>query len=329
MATAPQATGRDLSLAQTVPTSPFPLPALANGEGRKPLVLRRDLLAVKKARSELRRQAQDDYKEARNSPERGRLRDYIQDEYAVEDALERELQSSFLPQHGTQQLLGTSALFTSPLFNVRSKSAVRDQHVQLTLPTRDESATLQYRGPELRQSDALIFLVLVHMLRDLRLGIRACFDAAEVCRAVYGRYDGDTRRQLREHIYRLQRGLLVFANFSVQLVQQFDYPARGPWTVAFDPRIVELYSRRTNVWLDIGLRLALPEGLSSWLYGYVASQTTLIPMRVSAIKTLCGSHASDRNFAESMRTSLDELASAGVIDKGWSLKSGMIRWLKL
>ena len=137
------------------------------------------------------------------------------------------------------------------------------------------------------------------------------------------------RRQLREHVQRLQQGLLIFDTFSVQLCQRFDYPKTGLWTVGLDPQVTKLFERSPKVWFELQGRLSLPEGLATWLYLYVASQTRLIPTPLTKLKTLCGSQASDKAFSNRLRDALKHLAQLGAIDKGWSFDNGQVRWLKL
>lgn len=187
---------------------------------------------------------------------------------------------------------------------------------------------VRYEGPELRQSDARVFLALVHMLRDIRCGVCASFQAGELCQALFGRYDGDSRRQLRESIQRLQRGLLVFSSFSVQMLQRFDFPSRGPWSVALDPQVAALFDHTPKVWLQLQQRLALPDGLTTWLYAYVESQRRLIPMQLDTLRALCGAESSGRAFANRLRVALRHLAEAGLIDVGWSLRGDQLRWRK-
>ena len=72
----------------------------------------------------------------------------------------------------------------------------------------------------------------------------------------------------------------------------------------------------------------LPEGMASWLYTYISSQTRLIPMRLATLRELCGSEANDKAFSNRMRDALKLLARLGTIDPGWSLKGGQVRWRK-
>lgn len=239
--------------------------------------------------------------------------------------LEEILTCRLLPQHGPTQFLGARTFLQTPLFRVAGKQCPRAAATTVLLLDQPQVA---YRGPELRQSDGLVFSTLLHMARDVKLGTAVSFHPSDVCRAILGRYDGNARRQLKDHIQRLQSGVVAFENFSIQLCQRFDYPAKGRWSVALDPNILSLFRDNHQVWLEVDTRLKLTEGLASWLYGYVRTQSKLIPMRLEALRARCGSEASDKALMNGMRAALRELAAHGVVDAGWSLGEGVVRWRK-
>lgn len=249
-----------------------------------------------------------------------RIRACNEQEHLIEELLKTQL----LPQHGPTQFIGPRAFLQTPLFRVAGKQRARQGATNLVLVAQPQ---VTYRGPELRQSDGLVFASLVHMARDVRLDVGVSFHAEDVCRTLFGRYDGNTRRQLRDHIQRLQSGVIAFDTFSIQLCLRFDYPNRGRWSVALDPHIVALF-QGTHVWLDVATRIRLPEGLASWLYGYVRSQTRLIPMKLETLRQQCGSEASPKAFMNGMRLALQQLAQRSVVAPGWSLGAGWVRWLK-
>ena len=211
---------------------------------------------------------------------------------------------------------------------MRSKTQPREKHVDLELPAPHGKTVIRYVGPELRQSDGLVFLALVHMLRDVQVGTAVSLQPEAVCTALFGRYDGNSRRQLREHIQRLQQGLLIFETFSVQMCLRFDYPKTGRWTVALDRHITELFRHSPAAWFALRDRLALPDGLATWLYTFVSSQTRLIPMKLSTLSQLCGSDAGEKAFSNRMREAMKHLATCGVVDTGWSVGHGEVRWRK-
>ena len=265
---------------------------------------------------------------AADNPQRSKLYRGIQERHATKSHLEAVLATSFLPAHGANQLISPRVFFLSPLFRVASKTVERERTISLELRSQEGGVLMRYTGPELRQSDGMVFMALLNLARDEQLGEAVSFSVEELCRKVFDRYDGPTRKLLRSHIQRLQRGLLEFDQFSVQLCQRFDYPSRGAWSVRLDKDVVALFQRSSEVWLDLGRRKALPEGLTTWLYGFVESQTKLIPMKAATLRDLCGSEAADESFLRTLRVALHALAEQGVIDSGWSVQGGFVHWMK-
>lgn len=242
--------------------------------------------------------------------------------------LDTDLSNNFLPQHSGKQLISPQIFLMSKLFNVRSKGTPREELVVFDL-VRSADYFASYRGPELRQPDGLIFMALINMARDLRIGTSLAFEPSQLCNQILGYYDGDARNRLKESIYRLQHAVLRFPTFSVQLAMRFEYPKRGAWSVMLDPQIVGLFKESRLVWMDFGIRKSLPEGLTTWLYSYVEAQTKLIPQKLETLRALCGSDATeDRAFAIVLRRALNSLTAAGVIEDGWSVKEGILRWKK-
>ncbi len=290
---------------------------------------RRDILSRKAA---LRAQADELAKEARThaagSPERNHLYKGVQQSLEEQDRLEGVLTNDFIPQHGPQQLISPRAFFVSPLFRVCSKRVERSRDMSVELKNAAGQVLFRYNGPELRQSDGLVFMALLNLVRDIRVGEAVTFHAEDLCRAVFRRYDGPARAQLRDHIKRLQRGLIEFDRVSVQLCLRFEFPAKGPWSVALDKDIVRLFKQSNEVWLDLPRRQELPEGLTTWLYSYIESQTTLIPTAIDRLRQLCGSDASEDSFPRTLRLALKELNQHGVIDDGWRMNRGVVHWRK-
>jgi hypothetical protein len=232
-----------------------------------------------------------------------------------------------MPQHGQSQGIGPQSFFTSKLFHVKSKAAPRASTVEFTLGA-DSSNCARFVGPELRQGDAIVFMTLLNLCRDYLLGKDVSFDAAAMTRALWGSYNGQQRARLKSSIQRLQRSTIEFADFTVQLVQRFEHPRGGDWCVALDRGIVELFGRERYVWLELPIWLQLSKGLTTWLYGYICSQQTLIPTPISNLHERCGSDANDKAFREMLSNALKQLASKGIIDSGWHLKDERVHWRK-
>ena len=315
-------------MANERPRALLPVLELEFHEIGQDLRTRRGTIEAKEIQDSLRQMDARELRGNRDSDQKTLLSRSIRHHADTAYFLEQDLQQKFIPLHTPNQFLGPRIFFVSSLFSVRSTKEARKLHIEMKLPVPDGADAIQYVGPELRQSDALVFLALLHMLRDFRTGISVSFQPEDVCRSLFGRYDGNARRQLREHIQRLQQGLLIFRTFSVQLCQTFEYPKTGAWSVALDRHIVEIFSLSKHVWFPLHERTALPEGLASWLYTFISSQTRLIPMRLSTLRELCGSKANDKAFSNRMRDALKLLTRLGTIDPGWSLKHGEVRWRK-
>lgn len=242
--------------------------------------------------------------------------------------LEASLQEQYVPAHSARQLMSPQALLVSPLFNVKSKATPRQLLIRVGL-YKDDRFEVQYQGPELRQSDGLVFMALINLARDYKVGTAVQFDASKVCKALYGYYDGRSRVQLKESVKRLMGAVLTFPDFSVQLALRFSHPRRGPWAVSLDPDIVKVFSRSSEVWLDFQLRQSLPEGLTTWLYGYVRSQPRLLPVATRDLLVRCGSDARDaQSFQRQLSRALNELVAHQVLEDNWSIRAGLLTWAK-
>lgn len=262
------------------------------------------------------------------SPEKSHLYQCIRSCVDRENELEAHLTTRFMPCHGPEQLLSPRVFFESALFRVRRSSDTRISQLTFDFPSVIGRPRIRYKGPELGQSDGRVFLALLNIMRDVQVGTAATVHPGALCQALYGRYDGPARKMLFETICRLQQALILFDTFSVQLCGRFDYPKKGPWTVGLDRQLTELFLASKEVWLRLQPRLSLPEGLATWLYSYIESQTRLIPMPLPTLQALCGSKASPKAFVNRMRDALGHLSTADVIDPGWSLKNGQVRWMK-
>jgi len=261
------------------------------------------------------------------SPERDTLWNQRRAAIEEKEMFEHVLVSDYLPGHNSKQLLSTSLLFCSPLFNVKNNNAPRQLSVELSLEQRD-SSTVTYRGPELRQDDSLVFMALVNVSREFKPGTEVCFNAQSLCRALWGLYDGPSRKRLRDSIVRLQGGLLKCPTYGVQLVGRFNYPSNGDWSIVLDRDVVKMFLESRRVWLDLNYRRALSSGLASWLYCYVCSQTRLIPTSLESLQAWCGSEATSSAFRGTLRSSMVVLARAGHVDSGWRIDRGRLHWRK-
>lgn len=283
-----------------------------------------ELRAVRRQRQVL---AQEYSTRDASCPDYAKLPTWIREAEAKEAELTAALEAQFLPQHSPDQLISPQLFFMSRLFNVRSRAAPREALVEFTLGTTKQG-DVTYAGPEMRQGDGLVFMALLNLIRDVQVGKRSSFEPQELCEALWGSYNGEARNRLRQSIFRLQHAVVRFPTFSVQLVLRFEFPKRGRWSVVMDEDIVHLFKESRLVWLDLQQRRNLPEGVATWLYAYIESQTTLIPWPTEKLREMCGSDAQPREFNIVLSRALTKLASIGVVDEGWSIRNGTVHWRK-
>lgn len=265
--------------------------------------------------------------EPRDSPLRDELMKQLRGLHEQREFLEAEVERSFMPGHSGDQLLLPYEFLCSPLFAACSYSRERSDCVELELQVNGK-ACATYVGPELRQDDALLLAALVNLTQDYRVGSQVGFAAEGLCDALWGHYNGPNRARLAQGIDRLTRAKVRYPDLSFALVAEFSAEARGPWRIRLDPALLTLYGRARLTRLALPSRRQLRQGLTTWLYGYVLSQRTLIPTGIERLRQLCGSVAQARSFRETLKQSLVELSAAGHIDAGWWLDGRAVRWRK-
>ena len=236
------------------------------------------------------------------------------------------MEAQLVPWHHDEQLLSPKSLLCTPLFGV-ARSGIRQPRVELNIP-HSSVVELTYQGPELRQSDGLVFMALLHLARDFKPGRRVFFSPQALIESFGHQYGGSERQQLRQIIMRLRGGSLLGPDFSVQLVAYFGFPKHGDWSVGLDAKVMQLFEGVQPIWMERRLRTELPPGLATWLLGYVRSQGILNPTSLTLLQQRCGSQAKPKNFAASLREALTILEHNQVVKPGWQVVDGKVTWKK-
>lgn len=198
-----------------------------------------------------------------------------------------------------------------------------------------------YIGEELRQDDETVWMQLVHMAKEARSSV-VSFVPHVFIQAVGWPVKGDSYDRLLTCLRRLSTsGLEVYSNrfehgVSTKLIAKYTYSkSRGkPWTVTVYDKDDELlflfdslYSR-----LDWEIRLALPEGVATWLHGFFASHKEPFGHKVETLAIGAGltlekpedakltpsERASKRKerlreAKKTIKRALDQLVAAGVL----------------
>lgn len=236
-------------------------------------------------------------------------------------------QMQLVPWHHDEQLLSPKSLLCSPLFGI-ARSGKRREKVEMTI-THTAACELTYQGPELRQSDGLVFMALLHLAQDFKPGRLVFFSPVALLQSMGTKYaGGSVRHHLQETIQRLQESFLKGPDFRVQLVGFFHYPPYGDWSIRLDEKVTQLFEGVQAIWMDRRMRTGLPPGLATWLLGYIRSQAILNTTSLSLLQSRCGSLAKPKNFADSLREALSILEHNQVVEPGWRVMDGKVTWKK-
>jgi TrfA protein len=217
-------------------------------------------------------------------------------------------------------------LFRIALFNTGNSKHPRRCLSDELLPSSDRTIRCVYTGEELRQTDLLVYLQVLHLMRGKPLGRLAEFTAYSMIqqmRHTNSKPNAAHRQRLLASLLRLQRGVLsvrsprLAGELSLPLIAKFetqDAASGGElakWRVALDPKMALLFGKSSYTLLDWEQRLKLSAGLASWLHGYFASHAVPGRVKLSTLQRASGSQTvASRKFAQLVRAALEELKAA-------------------
>jgi len=169
------------------------------------------------------------------------------------------------------------------VFSAKNRKERRESHsasAPLVVPVIGGGEVI-YVGEELRQDDETVWMQLVHMSKESR-SPKVFFTPYSFFKAIKWPVKGTNYKRLLTTLRRLKTASLeVYSSrfdrgVSTGLIVDFTYSKKAdgaPWSVhVFSPEnellflFDKLYSR-----VDWETRLALPEGVSTWLHGFFSS----------------------------------------------------------
>lgn len=181
-------------------------------------------------------------------------------------------------ERGIPNELVRCAVFSAK--NRKEQREVYRANAPLTVPVIGGGEVI-YTGEELRQDDETVWMQLVHMSKESRSPV-VYFTPYSFFKAINWPYKGTSYTRLLTTIRRLKGASIeVYSSrfdrgMSASLIADFTYNKKSdgePWSVrVFSPEnellflFDKLYSR-----VDWETRLALPEGVSTWLHGFFSS----------------------------------------------------------
>lgn len=229
----------------------------------------------------------------------------------------------------------------SALFNARNRKQARAYLKQAEITLIGEGR-ITYTGEELRQDDQTVFLQLVHMAKEQPLGQTIEFTAYSFCKAIGWPIDGRSYTRLRGCLVRMQATSLaahvqrritrgsqsVSLSISLSMVPLFRWRddetglALRLYQVQVAPQLVELFGNNYYTRIEWEQRLALPDGIATWLHGYFASHKNNYAIFLDTIKQGAGITIKRKDhLKEQIEQALNALIRVGFL-KRWEFIQG-------
>lgn len=221
------------------------------------------------------------------------------------------------------------------LFRVADKRVSREERIEMTIAI-SSGGRIEYKGAELRQAEASVFAYLCHLNADKIAGCVIGFDPKEATKAI-GWADSK---------YSIERFAACLDAMVGNVLKFYDKEGKHKWTTGllyawkrldngnFEVKLSEELmagaweSVSSTTQLNLEKIAALPEGLATWLYGFVSANNCRYPFTLEQIKLHSGSRtAENREFGKQVRFALDKLEVAGVIQR-YTTKKGEVAIFK-
>lgn len=213
---------------------------------------------------------------------------------AAEDLADRHAAGQLVlwpeSERGIPNELVRCAVFSAK--NRKEQREVYRANAPLTVPVIGGGEVI-YTGEELRQDDETVWMQLVHMSKESRSPV-VYFTPYSFFKSINWPYKGTSYTRLLTTIRRLKGASIeVYSSrfdrgMSASLIADFTYNKKSdgePWSVrVFTPEnellflFDKFYSR-----VDWDTRLALPEGVSTWLHGFFSSHREPFDHRVETL----------------------------------------------
>ncbi len=185
-------------------------------------------------------------------------------------------------------------ILRSALFSAKNRNAERVMLKSEPIAIIGDGR-ITYRGEELRQDDETVWLQLVHLARQYLVGQLVEFTPHSFCLAIHWKINKKSYERLKESLRRMQAtGLDVYSKqldrgVSLSMIPFFEYEDSETqkklplWRVRIAPELVELFGNDHYTRIEWEQRLRLPDGLATWLHGYLASHRVPHPIKIETV----------------------------------------------
>jgi hypothetical protein len=241
-----------------------------------------------------------------------------------------------LPFWPTDVRCAPNEFLRSALFNARNRNQPRRLLKGVVLAMIG-SGRITYTGEELRQDDATVWLQLVQIASATPLEEVVEFTPHAFCKAVGWTPTGDAYAHLRKCLTRLQATSLSFYSertkfgVSLNMIPEFSWqdPDTGRtlarYQVKLAGKLADLFKGNHYTYLAWSQRNQLPEGLATWLHGYLSSHREPFPLKISDIQRAADLTINrPDNLRATIVRALAELVRVGLLDS-WEIDRDRVK----
>ena len=245
------------------------------------------------------------------------------------DTLPTQSQSYRLPVWGDELRCMPNELLRSALFNAKNRNQARRYLENAEIAVIGESVRIVYTGKELRQTDELVWLQLIHLAQCVPLGCPIEFTAysmVQSLRLTQSKPSQQHVERLLDSLRRMQASSLLISSrrlgrtVSLSMIPKFEWEdmatsTRLPkWRAWIAPELVELFGNMHFTRVEWTQRLALPTGLATWMHGYFSSHRDPYPVKLSTLQAGAGcTTESLSRFRQLVAKALNELREVGFL----------------
>lgn len=239
-----------------------------------------------------------------------------------------------LPKWPESQRGAPNEVVRSALFNARNRRQKRVYLSNAEIYVIGEGS-ITYTGEELRQDDETVWLHLIHLARKVPIGELIEFSPRQFCLAIGWADTGQSYQRLRDCLTRLQATALgvhsrrLREGFSLSMIPYFRWKdAQGHalklYQVRIAPELIEFFGGVYYTQIEWEQRLALSNGLATWLHGYFASHKEPFPIKLETIRD-AGGLTTERmdHLREQVEIALESLKEVGFI-VSWKIEKNLV-----
>lgn len=221
----------------------------------------------------------------------------------------------------------------SALFNARNRNVPRAYMKDVEISVIGDGS-ITYRGEELRQDDATVWMQMIHLAKSLPLGATVEFTAYSFCKAVKWPICNGSYERLRASLRRMQAtSLAIYSSrlkegVSLSMIPFFEWKDTGKilkrYQVQLAPQLVSLFKDMQYTQVEFEQRLNLPDGIATWLHTYFASHKKPFPISLDSIKKGSGmTTEKTKHLRQAVEGALKNLADVGFL-KSWEVLDDVV-----